>query len=318
MASLIDDDWIREISSNAAALCRTRMSAPWGMDIATYDGVMFHYVVNGSCWLRGSSIPTLLLEEGGLILVPHGLDHEIVSDPQALPEPLDEFLHRPSRRITGGAVSTLLCGVYLSGVKLVHPILNALPPAIHFHRSEIEANQSLAATLNLLAVESEKPGQGSETLVQNLFDSLFIYIVRAWADTVSSDLSGWAAALRDPGLARVMAAIHATPGIDWTVQSLAQEAGLSRAAFARQFAQKVGEAPLAYVTRWRMILAARLILSSHTSLAQIAEHVGYESEFSFSRAFKRNFGVAPASYRRTCLRDFYLTKSAESVRTSTP
>jgi AraC family transcriptional activator of mtrCDE len=307
-----DRHWIQEISSNAAALCRTRMSAPWGMDIATFDGVMIHYIVSGECFVRGSAIPTLKLENGDLVLVPHGLDHQILSSLDAKPESLEEFLERKSRPITDGIRSTLLCGVYLSGVKLMHPILATLPPAIHFRRSEIEKNSSLDATIHLLAAESESPGAGSETLIQHLFDSLFVFIVRAWADTVSSELPGWPAALRDLHLSRALSCIHATPGRAWTVELLAQEAGMSRAAFARHFAQNVGEAPLAYLTRWRMLLAARLILSTETSMAQISEHVGYESEFAFSRAFKRHFGIAPIGYRRTCLRDLYLTKPNQS------
>lgn len=311
MSARPDTDWLREISSNAAALCRTRVSAPWGMGIATYDGVMFHYFVSGSCWLRGSAIPTLRLAQGDLLLVPNGLDHDLVSDLEVTPEPLEEFLDRTSRLLTDQPVSTLLCGVYLSGVKLVHPILGALPPVIHLSQAEVQTSQSLASTLALLTLESENPGPGSETLIQHLFDSLFVYIVRAWSETVSSNLPGWAAALRDPLLSRAITAIHATPGKPWTVQSLAREAGLSRSAFARQFTQKIGEAPLTYLTRWRMILAARLILNTGTALAQVAEHVGYDSEFALSRAFKRAFGVAPANYRRTCLRDFYLTKPSD-------
>lgn len=316
MAFCEDKDWIQEIASNAAALCRTRTSSPWGMDIATCDGVMFHYVVSGECFLRGSAIPTLKLEAGDLVLVPQGLDHQIVSELDAMPEPLEEFLDHESRPITDGLMSTLLCGVYLSGVKMMHPILATLPPAIHFRSTEIAMNSSLAATIHLLVAESETPGAGSETLIQHLFDSLFVFIVRAWAKSVSNELPGWAAALRDPNLSRALSHIHASPGRAWTVELLAQEAGMSRAAFARHFTQKVGEAPLAYLTRCRMLLAARLILSTETNMAQISEHVGYESEFAFSRAFKRHFGVAPAGYRRTCLRDLYLTKPKQTAASS--
>jgi AraC-like DNA-binding protein len=308
-----DKDWIQEIASNAAALCRTRTSAPWGMDIATHDGVMFHYVVSGECFLRGTAIPTLKMEAGDLVLVPRGLDHQLLSALDVKPEQLEEFLHRESRPVTGGIESTLLCGVYLSGVRLMHPILTTMPPAIHFHRAVVETNASLAATIRLLVAESESPGTGSDTLIQHLFDSLFIFIARAWAETVSSELPGWSAALRDPNISRALSQIHAAPGRDWTVQLLAQEVGMSRAVFARHFTQKVGEAPLAYLTRWRMLLAAKLMLSTETNMAQISEHVGYESEFAFSRAFKRHFGVAPAGYRRTCLRDLYLTKPNQTT-----
>jgi AraC-like DNA-binding protein len=311
MGGSIDIGWMREISSNAAALCRTRVSAPWGMRIAAYDGVMFHYVVSGACWLRGPAIPTLSLTEGDLLLVPSGMDHDLVSALEVSPEPLAGFLDRPSRPLTGQFVSTLLCGVYLLGVKFVHPVLSALPPVIRLSQPEVRARTQLSSLLDLLVLEVEAPGPGSEPLIQHLFDSLFVYIIRAWAETVSADTPGCFAALRDPFLSRAMTAIHAAPGKPWTVQSLAKEAGLSRSAFARQFVQKIGEAPLAYLTRFRLDMAARLLLNTDTTLAQVAGHVGYESEFALSRAFKRTFGVAPSSYRRNCLRDFYLAKSAE-------
>jgi len=95
-----------------------------------------------------------------------------------------------------------------------------------------------------------------------------------------------------------MSRIHTQPARTWTVEMLAREAGLSRAAFAKRFAEQVGEPPLAYVTRWRMVLATRLLNASNASLATIAERVGYESEFAFSRAFKRTRGVSPAQFRQ--------------------
>lgn len=113
-----------------------------------------------------------------------------------------------------------------------------------------------------------------------------------------SEVAGLSA-LKDPSLLRALARIHAEPGIAWTVEGLAREAGLSRAAFARRFAAEVGEPPLAYLTRWRMGIAARLLHVSEASIAELAGRVGYESEFAFSRAFKRNRGLAPAVFRRT-------------------
>jgi AraC-like DNA-binding protein len=106
------------------------------------------------------------------------------------------------------------------------------------------------------------------------------------------------AALRDPALGKALASIHAEPGGDWTVAALASTAGLSRAAFARRFTQTVGEPPMAYLTRWRMGLAAQLLSGGQQPLPDVARRLGYESEFAFSRAFKRNYGVAPATYRR--------------------
>jgi AraC-like DNA-binding protein len=176
-------------------------------------------------------------------------------------------------------------------------MLRTLPVVAHFGASRVQANRSLAAMLNLLACEVEHPGPGSEILIQRLFDALFLYVVRAWIEQ-DSERPGWMAALRDPALGKALASIHAEPGGDWTVAALARTTGLSRAAFARRFTQTVGEPPMAYLTRWRMGLAAQLLSGGQQPLPDVARRLGYESEFAFSRAFKRNYGVAPATYRR--------------------
>ena len=290
-------DWLQEIGTNAVVLCRSRVSAPWGMRISTQDGIMFHIMTEGSCWLCRSTDPPLRLLKGDLVLVPRGLDHELLDNPNSASIPLDDFLAQPSFPLNGNAMATLICGVYLTDANLIHPMLHALPPVIHLPASTISANPSLTSTLSLLISELDQSALGGKTLIQHLFDSLFIYILRTWTEETAADHPGWISALKDPYLSKALAKIHAEPSHAWTVQSLANEAGLSRAAFARQFAQQLGEPPLGYLTRWRMIVAARLMLNTKASLAEVAEHVGYESEFAFSRAFKRSHGVAPTRYR---------------------
>jgi AraC-like DNA-binding protein len=290
-------DWLREIETNVVVLCRSRMPGPWGMSISAHDGVMFHIVTDGACWLRRPGATPLRLLQGDLVLLPQGLDHELVDDPNGESVPLEEFLAKPSFPLNGNPMTTVVCGVYLANVELAHPMLHALPPVMHLSASSVRSKPALTSTLSLLTAELERPEPGSEALIQYLFDALFVYIVRAWADDTAVEGRGWLSALKEPSLSKAMARIHAEPGKQWTVDILAREAGLSRAAFARRFAEQVGEPPLAYLTRWRMIVAARLLNSSKASLAEVAERVGYESEFAFSRAFKRSRGVAPARFR---------------------
>jgi AraC family transcriptional activator of mtrCDE len=291
-------DWLREIETNAVVLCRSRMPAPWGMKISAREGVMFHIVTEGACWLRRPEADPLRLSEGDLVLLPQGLDHDVVDDPASKAEPLGAFLSKPSFPPNGSPTTTLICGVYLADVELAHPMLLALPTVMHFAARTVQATPPLASTLALLRAEIEAPSPGSEALVQHLFDVLFVYIVRAWTDEGSLERRGWLSALKEPALSKAMARIHAEPAKTWTVETLAREAGLSRAAFARRFAEQVGEPPLSYLTRWRMIVASRLLNSSGASLAEVAERVGYESEFAFSRAFKRSRGVSPARFRQ--------------------
>ena len=290
-------DWLREIVSSAVVLSRSRRPAPWGMAIKKQQGVMFHIVTEGTCWLRCSLEPPRPLHQGDLVIVPHGLDHDLVHEPNGAVVPLPEFLQQPPAPAVG-PTTTLVCGVYLSNAHLEHPILRTLPPVLHFPAASLRSKPALASVLALLTNEFDKPSPGSEALIQHLFDALFIYVVRAWVEDADSDRPGWLSALRDPALSKVLSQMHAQPATDWTVESLAQEAGLSRAAFARRFAAQVGEPPLAYLTRWRMGLAARLLKASEAPLVEVAARIGYESEFAFSRAFKKSRGIAPAAFRR--------------------
>jgi AraC family transcriptional activator of mtrCDE len=134
--------------------------------------------------------------------------------------------------------------------------------------------------------------------VRNLLSSLFIYFMRDWAASAFPAADDWFSALRSPHMARALARMHGAPDRTWTLEALAQEAGLSRAAFARNFNALVGEPPHSYSTRWRMGLAAQLLQETSLRLTEIASRVGYRSEFSFSRAFKASRGISPVQYRR--------------------
>ena len=164
-------------------------------------------------------------------------------------------------------------------------------------------HQSLRAAIALLGEELESARPGRSSILPALIDAMFPLIVRAWIDNGPPCEEGdWPVALTDPAIAGTLEGIHANPERDWTVASLAREAGLSRAAFARRFARAVGEPPLAYLTRWRMTVAGRLLRESDMTLAAVARRVGYTSEFAFAKAFKRDYGIAPGAYRRASSR----------------
>src|SRR5260221_688046 len=128
------------------------------------------------------------------------------------------------------------------------------------------------------------------------------FVRRPGADTISPAANDWFSAVRSPHIARALARIHEAPERAWTLEELAQEAGLSRAAFARIFSASVGEPPHTYLTRWRMGIAAQLLEETDLRLTEVAPRVGYQSEFSFSRAFKLARGVSPIQYRHAAQR----------------
>jgi AraC-like DNA-binding protein len=197
-----------------------------------------------------------------------------------------------------GARSLLLSGGYRLDHERTHPLLAALPDVLHVP-ADPGHHGSLRSAISLLGDELEGKRPGASAVVPALVDALFPLVVRAWlGNSPDSSTESWPAVLRDPTLAGALERIHDGPARPWTVASLAHEVGLSRAAFARRFTGAVGEPPLAYLTRWRMILAGRLLRQTDFTLAAVAQEVGYSSEFAFAKAFKRDYGDAPGSYRR--------------------
>jgi AraC-like DNA-binding protein len=151
--------------------------------------------------------------------------------------------------------------------------------------------------VQLLAGELATPRPGSDTVVANLVDILFVHILRAWLATHDDAGPSWLRALRDPRIGAALAKLHAHPARPWTIESIAAEVNMSRAVFARCFTSLVGEAPMTYLARWRMSLAARRLRDTDEPIARVAEQVGYTSEYSFSRAFVRTYGQPPGRYR---------------------
>jgi AraC-like DNA-binding protein len=179
----------------------------------------------------------------------------------------------------------------------VLPAIQSLPLAVHLRASNDPGRAAVADILRLLRNEVETADFGNQIVVRHLLSTLFVYVLREWADAASPLAGNWFSALRSPHIARALARIHEAPANDWTLDALAKAAGLSRSAFAAQFRTSVGEPPHRYLIRWRMGIAAQLLEHTGLRLAEIAVRVGYRSEFAFSRAFARIRGLSPARFR---------------------
>ncbi|MFI1914406.1 AraC family transcriptional regulator [Nocardia sp. NPDC020380] len=269
--------------------------APWGRRYPVVPGGGFHVILHGSCWLLPPGGEAVALGVGDVLLMPRGADHDLAD---SLDSAIVETA-RPGepRDIPGpGARTVLLCGAYELGRQRSHPILDELPEFIHLP-ARPGRHPGLHAVVELLAGEVAEPRPGTDAAIPGLLDTLLLYALRAWFEE-QADGSGWAGAFTDPAVAAVLRIIHEFPERAWTVPELAAAAGVSRATLARRFTATVGEPPLSYVTRWRMLTAARLLRESDVSLASLARRVGYQSEFAFAKAFKREYGLAPGQYRR--------------------
>ena len=289
-------DWLRSLDTRGVLLARSRLIAPWGVSIGASQDCTFHLLTQGKCWLRRGKKAPLEMGAGDFVLLRDGEAHDLVHAPDGIAEPLEKVIARREQRGRGPR-TTLICGAYRGGHPQQFPLMRSLPPLLHFRATEVADDAALSALVKLLSEEVEQPGPGAEALLPSLFDALLLYTLRLWGRQQCSQ-NRWMAGLQDPALSLALQQIHSAPEADWTVEGLAQSAGLSRAVFAKRFSEAFGEAPLTYLTNWRMQLAAKRFATGAPSLVEVATQLGYQSEFSFSRAFKRRWGVAPSIYRK--------------------
>ena len=236
--------------------------------------------------------------------MPHGQGHFIGDHPKTPPLTLEQFWRLVDNqglvRYGGeGAETRLICGAFRFDDAVDNPLLKLLPPVIHIRGYQGRVEEWLENTLRHFADEARHPRPGSQILVSRLTDVIFVQAVRAWLKEQPESQGGWLGALRDRQIGAALGSIHREPSRHWSVEALAEEVGMSRSKFAEKFRTLVGESPLAYLTRWRMHSAARLLTDDSLTVGEVARRVGYESETAFSKAFRRVFGSAPGVYRRT-------------------
>lgn len=298
---------LKSVQLHSTVHCRSDLSAPWGIQIDGTNQAAFHVILRGSCWLEIEDRKELIpLVGGDLVVLPKGTAHCLRD---ALDSPLvrleDLLADRPCKgqlRMQyggGGTPTTILCGNARFEHHEMNPLLPALPSLILIQGEDGKAVEWLDSTLQAIACETASNRPGAEMMITYLSNILFIQAIRAYlASLKQQDDGGWLRALLDPQLSAVLTLIHQSPEKNWTVDSLAKQVNLSRSTFAARFKELVGEAPLQYLTQWRMYCAARLLRSSDLPLIAIAEQVGYESEAAFSKAFKRQIRQSPGEYRK--------------------
>ena len=288
----------------STVIAQAELVPPWGLEVDPIAEAHVHVVQRGRCWLRTTlERRHLRLDTGDVVLIRGGVGHSICDDPKTKPEPYRDVLAAMPRRLARMAESRahettiVLCAKYLFQHVGPHPLTSLLPPLIRLPAREAERHVQLQLLLQLLQHEALDSRSGTELVVPRLVDSLLVYVVRAWLEGQPAGAAGWFGALRDPAIAKALSLIHQQPKAPWSVGSLAQQVKQSRATFARRFAELVGETPLAYLTRWRMCLAAKLLAETELSLDEIAARVGYETAAALSKAFRRSHGTAPGAFR---------------------
>ena len=296
---------LRAVRVRSTVYCRSLMRAPWGFGVQAHGNPAFHVITEGHCWLdvAGQARQTPL-SAGDLVILPAGPRHSMrdAADTPAA-ELTDILAERPMDDLHrlhyggAGARTTLLCGGFGLEGGAAHPILRALPTVVHVRGVADRPAPLVASTIAQIITETASDAPGSEQVLCRLADTLLTLALRAaLSDLDEADHAG-VLALRDTAIASAIQLIHRQPERAWTIADLAAEVSLSRSAFAARFRELVGESPQRYITRTRLAHAATLLHNSDAPLAEIAARAGYQTEFSFSKAFKRTFGAPPGAYR---------------------
>jgi len=328
---------LRVVRLSGAIHFRGEFSQPWAfittppqmlaarLKIKEGSVTPFHIVTDGSCCVTCNGLPPTNMEPGDVIVIPRGDQHVMASGCEVAPVPIDKIYPQVgNEHITllrhggGGECTRFICG-YLQSDQQFDPLLNSLPALLCIRMRQgilmletleksgrrirpIE-NQREAewwhASLHYLIGEADAPGPGNRAVLARLAETLFVEVLRWQFRYAAQDHSGWLAGLQDHQIGRVISLIHALPDRPWSVDELAKEAAMSRAALAKRFVELVGEPPMQYLTSWRMHLARHLLRESTLGIGEIAGRVGYDSDAAFNRAFRRLVGTPPATWRQS-------------------
>jgi AraC-like DNA-binding protein len=273
----------------------------WSIQFSRYEGIKCYAVVSGQCWLLVEEIPDAVrLKKGDCFLLPRHRPFRIASDLALTPVDVKKILTPP---FNGGIISInrggdcLIVGGHftLSGDH-ANILLEALPPIVHLHTEADKAE--LRWSLERMRRELRAPRPGGHLIAQHLAQMILVQAIRLHLEGQSEGGIGWIFALADKQLSAAMHAMHENPAHRWTLQTLAERAGMSRTIFASRFKATVGSSVMEYMARWRMLLAGNMLTTTRNSIAAIALALGYESESAFSKAFKRIMGCSPRRYAR--------------------
>jgi AraC-like DNA-binding protein len=294
-------DILRELRFESAGYRWLELGTPFRVrfDRPGLRGV--HIVARGRCELALVNGATRLLDAGDLVIFPRG-DAHVLCTPGAGPgsatSGFELAMRTDGTRLQAGGPTidtVVVCGAFVVG-EPDHPALRGLPHVLHVPGAAGRPQPWLAPLIDALGSEAFDGGPGSDLIMARLSDALLIRALRHAGEAPAP--AGWLTGLRDPYVAAALAAIHAGPAEPWTLARLAATAGLSRAAFAARFTDRIGEPAMRYLLGLRMQRAKELLRDEQLTVAGVAARVGYRSEVAFAAAFKREVGSSPGTFRR--------------------
>jgi AraC family transcriptional regulator, activator of mtrCDE len=284
-------DVLRSLRLRARIFKQGNYRGAWALDSTGVTTTALHLIGRGQAWVHRKGVREPLVVRGGdLVMFPQGDWHQLSGTPQR---------QRGMRlaATSDGPFTTMLCALVEFEASGVNPVLQTLPAAIVVRSEDQDTSAELHALARLMLVEYEAGVVGRQGVLDRLAEVMFVLVLRHQMRT-APELNGFLAALKDERIARALAALHRAPGENWRVDTLAREASMSRSVFAERFSSLLGQTPMQYLASWRMHLADEMLRAQRSSIAQIAERVGYQTETAFRRAFKRVRGIGPGNVRR--------------------
>ncbi|MGE0593373.1 MAG: AraC family transcriptional regulator [Vicinamibacterales bacterium] len=308
---------LRVVKLDAAIFFNAEFSSPWCfyspaspqvapmLSPGASRVVVYHLLTDGEAYIRLEDGPPIALRAGDIVTCPHGDPHYLGHGPEA--RPIDGHTALPGllaqglalvRAGGGGPRAHLICGFLACEPQLCETFLAGLPPIVKINIRDDTSGQWLENSLRFSVAEAATAHAGAEAMLAKLSEVVFVETLRRYVRDLPPERTGWLAGARDPVVGRALTLLHRQPAAPWTIAGLAQEVGTSRSVLAERFRTLLGEPPIAYLTNWRLRLGAQALATTSRSVGEIADEVGYESEASFNRAFKRLFGQPPARYRQ--------------------
>jgi AraC-like DNA-binding protein len=306
------------VKLNGALFFHADFSAPWGFAAPASRAlapslapgalhlVIYHLVIEGRAVARLGDEEWTSLGPGDVVVFPHGDPHLITSGSEwAEPQQTSAIIRKVmTRDLTalraggGGTTTRFVCGFMSCDPHTSRPILDGLPKIFKVNVRADRSGQWLESSIMHLVEEAGSGSVGSDAMLAKLSEALFVDTLRRYVMSLPEREIGWLAGTRDAIVGKCLGLMHRRVEHPWTIATLANEVGTSRSVLSERFTSYLEEPPMTYLTRWRLQLASRSLTRSPRGVAEIASEVGYESEAAFNRAFKRQFGMPPARYRR--------------------
>jgi AraC-like DNA-binding protein len=308
---------LKIVKLRGALFFNAEFSAPWSVATSQSSQVapllcpgaghviIYHYLADGRAYAQLPDGSRRDLRPGDVVIFPHGDAHILGSGAGKTVHFLNAFAKnlrsglKVARYGGGGELTKFVCGYMACDPSLSEVVLAGLPSMFVVNIASDSAGQWLANSIQFSVREAEGLGIGSDVVLARLSEVLFVEILRRFIQELPDQQKGWLAGARDPVIGETLALLHKNPAHPWTIANLAHQVGISRTRFAERFRHFLGQPPMAYLTHWRLKLAAEMLVSSNANVGEIAAEVGYASEAAFNRVFKREFGCPPAQFRRS-------------------